>query len=112
VSEGPALADGVKTAIGEYYANRQGPPASNADAGLAEPSEIRGSYVGSVDVGTAPGRIVVTYSSQAPSKANSSIDGKHLVFDSKVEGNSLQWTCHSDDLKQKWCPSMCACTGS
>ena len=112
VSEGRSLADGVKTAVGEYYANRQGPPASNAEAGLAEPSELRGDYVGSVDVGKAPGRIVVTYSSQAPNKANGSIDGKHLIFDSTVNGNTLDWTCHSDDLKQKWCPSICTCTGS
>jgi uncharacterized RDD family membrane protein YckC/Tfp pilus assembly protein PilE len=111
VSEGASLADGVKTAYGEYVNNRGEMPTTNADAGLAAPASIRGEYVSYVDIGRAPGRIEIGYSSYPPNKANSMLDGKHLLFDAKVEGGAINWTCHSDDLKQKWCPSSCNCGG-
>src|SRR6186713_1103498 len=53
VSEGSSLADGVKTALGEYVNNRGVFPASNADAGLADIASIKGEYVGGVDVADA-----------------------------------------------------------
>jgi uncharacterized RDD family membrane protein YckC len=112
VSEGVALADGVKTAYAEYVSNRPGTlPSSNADAGLPEPAQIHGTYVGSVDIGSTPGSIVVTYSSQPPMKANSMLAGKHLYFDTHVGSTSIEWTCRSGELKQKWCPRACSCGG-
>jgi uncharacterized RDD family membrane protein YckC len=111
VSEGSMLADGVKTAYAEYVLDRGGPPPSNDTAGLAAPQEIHGEYAAYVDLGRTPGRIEIGYSSQAPMKANKMIDGKHLLFDATVNGGSVQWTCHSEDLKQKWCPSSCTCSG-
>jgi uncharacterized RDD family membrane protein YckC len=111
VSEGSSLADGVKTAVGEYINNRGEWPGSNANAGLAEPSSIAGEYVGYVDIGGQPGVIEVGYSSDAPQHANAALDGKHLLFVGKVEGNQLVWSCTSEDLKQKWCPSSCECRG-
>jgi len=111
VSEGSALADGVKTAYGEYVNNHGTLPASNAQAGLPEPAQLQGMYVESVDIGRTPGSIVVGYSARAPQKANQALDGKHLVFDSKIESNTINWSCHSEDLRQKWCPSSCTCRG-
>jgi uncharacterized RDD family membrane protein YckC/Tfp pilus assembly protein PilE len=111
VSEGAALADGVKTAYAEYVQNRGTAPPSNEAAGLPAPREIHGAYVAYVDLGSTPGRIEVGYSSQAPLKANKAIDGKHLLFDAVVSGASVQWQCHSEDLRQKWCPSSCDCSG-
>jgi type IV pilus assembly protein PilA len=43
VSEGPTLAEGVKLAIAEYYANNGAWPAANVDIGYA--STVSGSYV-------------------------------------------------------------------
>ncbi|MCX7041798.1 MAG: RDD family protein [Gammaproteobacteria bacterium] len=111
VSEASSLADGVKIAVGEYVNNREGWPDSNASTGLAEPREIIGSYVSYVDVGKTPGRIETGFSSQAPQKANVALDGKHLYFDGRLSAGSIEWTCTSDDLKQKWCPSSCTCSG-
>src|SRR5688500_16599112 len=111
VSEGSALADGVKTAFAEYVHNSGRLPTSNAEAGLAAPEEIRGSYVSYVNVAGKPGRIEVGFSSSPPNSANTVLNGKHLNFDAKVGGNSIEWSCRSDDLKQKWCPSSCACSG-
>lgn len=111
VSEASSLADGVKTAVGEYVNNRSDFPPSNADAGLVVPASIAGAYVSYVDVGRTPGRIEAGFSSQAPQRANAALDGKHLNFDAQVRDNSIVWTCNSDDLKQKYCPSSCTCAG-
>jgi len=108
VSEGSALADGVKTAVGEYWNNNGKPPASNQDAGLASASSIQGMYVSSVDIGVQPGRIDVSYG--APN-ANTSLQDKHLYFEANEGNGELHWSCHSEDLKQKWCPSSCSCSG-
>jgi type IV pilus assembly protein PilA len=110
VYEGSALADGAKTAVGEYLANNEAAmPADNAAAGLAEAAEINGAYVGSLAI--IDGRIVATYSTTPPQKANQAIDGKSLEFTPVVEGDSVRWECSSDTLKQKWCPSSCTCSG-
>jgi type IV pilus assembly protein PilA len=107
VAEGQAFADGVKTAVGEYIHNRQEMPPDNAAAGLAAPASISGAYVGEVAV--VDGQIHAIYSAQSPQKANNAIDGQSLVFTPTVDGASIQWQCSSDTLKQKWCPSSCAC---
>lgn len=111
VSEASSLADGVKTAMREYVENRGEWPQANADAGLVEAAEITGLYVEYVDIGQQPGRIEAGFSAQSPHRANEALSGKHLYFDGKVEDGRLIWSCSSDDLKQKWCPSSCSCTG-
>jgi uncharacterized RDD family membrane protein YckC/Tfp pilus assembly major pilin PilA len=108
VSEGSSLADGMKTAIGEYYNNKGALPADNAAAGLPAPDEIVGTYVRRMTV-RPDGSIEALYSSQAPQKANSGIDGATLVFTPTPVGSGLNWQCHSETLRQKWCPSACAC---
>ena len=108
VSEGSSLADGMKTAVAEYYVNNDHYPADNAAAGLAPPEDISGSYVRRMTV-HPDGSIEAQYSSSAPQKANSGLDGKTLVFTPDAHGGSVEWTCHSETLKQKWCPSYCSC---
>src|SRR6476620_11712917 len=62
VSEGSALADGTKTAVAEFYQNRGSFPTTNASAGLALATEIKGEYVSSVDVNAgAPGIVGAAY---------------------------------------------------
>ena len=109
VSEGSSLADGVKTAVGEYVNNRGTFPPTNISAGLATAASINGSYVESVDA--AGGPIIATYNSDAPQKANASIDGLTLTFSPITQAGSIKWNCISSSLKQKWCPSSCTCTG-
>jgi type IV pilus assembly protein PilA len=112
VSEGSSMADGVKTAVAEYASQNGHFPDSNGAAQLAAPASIMGVYVGSVDIGQQPGRIDITYSSQPPQKANNTLDGRHLYFTGEADAGSVSWSCASDDLPQKWCPSSCECTGS
>jgi len=110
VSEGSSLADGVKTAIGEFVNNRGYFPAANSSAGLAASASIKGEYVGDVNVGTTTGVIIATYNG---GKANANLKSTPLTlsFSAVRNSGSLEWHCKSANLKQKWCPSSCTCTG-
>lgn len=109
VSEGPSLAEGVKTAIGEYYNAKGTYPATNEAAGLPTPAQISGAYVSAVDIGNGNGEIRISYSARPPQKANASIDGAMLEMTPLVQNGSMSWTCHSSSIKQKDCPRVCAC---
>src|ERR1041385_8756555 len=106
VSEGSSLADGVKTAIGEFVNNRGYFPPANSSAGLAAPVSIKGQYVGAVNIGATTGIIFTYYNG---SKANSHITADSLQFSAIRNAGSLEWHCTSGNLKQKWCPSSCKC---
>jgi type IV pilus assembly protein PilA len=109
VSEGSSLADGVKTAVGEYVNNRGVFPPTNVSAGLAVPASINGTYVSQVDA--AGGPIIATYANNGTQKANDQIDGLTLTFSPITQAGSIKWNCISGGLKQKWCPSSCVCSG-
>jgi len=108
VSEGAVLADGVKTALAEYYHTAGKPPSTNASAGLASPASIRGKYVDTVSV--FPGRITVHYSGSTPFEASPKIDGSTLVFSasySSTEG-SITWACKNyGTVENKYRPQVC-----
>src|SRR5690606_33903896 len=103
VSEGASLASGAKTALAEYKANTGSWPADNAAAGLANASDINGSYVTGVDVSANPGRIVATFGGDA----NSAIAGQTLVFSAISNVGSIEWSCTPSTVDNKYLPSSC-----
>ena len=105
VSEGSSLADGMKTAVAEFYNNTGRFPTANASAGLALPAEIVGNYVNQVNAGG--GRIVAMFSSTAPQKANSAINGDTLTFSPITSAGSISWDCQRGALEEKWVPQIC-----
>ena len=114
VSEGSSLADGVKTAVGEFVNNYGRFPVAgavnpNVSVGLAVPASISGSYV--VSVGTAGGVIAAHYSSGTPQKSNTAINTSVLLFSPVTHAGSISWTCKKGTtgiiLKDKWLPSSC-----
>ena len=107
VSEGAALADGMKSALGEFYNSYGHYPNANASAGLATPSAIVGSYVTQVDASN--GVIKISFGR----KANAKISNMMLLYSSVTHAGSIEWYCRSDvgNLPQKWCPSSCNCKG-
>ena len=110
VSEAPMLADGVKIPVAEYYNNTQQWPAGNEAAGLAEPGEIRGTYVSAMEV-AGDGRIIASFSSQPPNSAHATLEGATLVFTPTANADtSVHWQCSSDSIAQKHCPSSCQCS--
>ncbi|ENW7711671.1 pilin [Neisseria gonorrhoeae] len=88
VSEAILLAEGQKSAVTEYYLNHGTWPANNGNAGVANPTEIKGKYVESVTVANG----VVT-AQMKPSGVNNEIKGKRLSLWAKREDGSVKWFC-------------------
>ena len=104
VSEGSALADGVKTAMAEFEQNNGRFPTSNESAGLALSTSILGSYVSDVNVGSTNGQVTVTYGR----KANAKISGNTLVFSAVTHAGSIEWNCQNNGtVDAKYRPSSC-----
>ncbi|ENV8580053.1 pilin, partial [Neisseria gonorrhoeae] len=82
------LAEGQKSAVTGYYLNHGIWPANNGDAGVANPTEIKGKYVKSVTVTNG----VVT-AQMKPSGVNNEIKDKKLSLWAKRQDGSVKWFC-------------------
>jgi len=113
-SEGAILADGVKTALTEFYNNYGHFPTNNTSAGLESSGSIVGKYTSNVDVSAVPGKIVVKYGLQVNSKINGSV----LAFSAYASSGqgSITWNCKQSQggtaatgtyLANKYLPSAC-----
>lgn len=112
VSEGAVLADGSKSAIAEFYSSKGVMPTSNASVGQPPPTSIVGTFVSRVDVGTAagaPGWIKVTYSSAAPERANTALNGTFLILKPLPQTGSVVWSCKdpSTTVPPRYLPTAC-----
>ena len=112
VSEGSSLADGMKTAVAEFYNNNGRFSANgNASYGLSAPTSIQGTYVASVGV-DANGRILAHFSSSGGKKANTKINNLTLAFSPVTHAGSIEWNCDtqagtSAALVNKWRSTIC-----
>jgi type IV pilus assembly protein PilA len=87
VTEGLNLADGVKTAVGEYFANHGSWPAALTKLGITK--KISGKYVSTVTVAT--GTIEAKYGG---TQVNSNLVGQTLAIQPKVSANGdVIWVC-------------------
>ena len=100
-SEGLSLMDGLKTPMTEYYSNKGTFP-TNGQGGIATAGSIKGNYVSQVATTTA-GVITATYGGAA----NSAISTKTLSLSATTNAGSIQWTCKSSGIPQKYLPSSC-----
>jgi type IV pilus assembly protein PilA len=105
VSEGLNLAAGAKAAITEYSQDRGTFPTDNATAGIADPGEIMGKYVGTVTVGGPPGLITVNYAGDA----HALLLGANLMLSPFTNAGSVEWTCSSSDgsIQPRHLPAAC-----
>lgn len=102
VSEGAVLADGAKTAVGEFYSNTGNFPKSNASAGLATASQISGQYVDTLTV--TSGVITATY---LGAKANKALSASSLTMSAITHAGSVEWHCRGVALLPKYLPTSC-----
>ena len=106
VSEGSSLADGLKTAVGEFYNQTNRLPANNASAGLAQSTSIVGKYVSQVD-GTS-GIITATFASTGSQESNAKISGSTLVYSAVTNAGSVSWACKGrGNVLNKYKPQVC-----
>ncbi len=122
VSEAITLMEGQKSAVVEYYADKGKWPTSNADAGIAGSTDIKGKYVASVAVGT-DGALTATMKS---SDVNNDIKGKTVTLKPETaaagggaaaggaaaggaaaSAGSFTWKCTTGTVPTKFLPSSC-----
>ena len=102
VSEGNTLAAGAKAAVAEQFANTgEFTGIDNETAGLEEPTNISGKYVTQVEV--ADGEITATFGNDASGK----IANDTLVLTPTDNQGSIEWSCTSSTVEQKFLPSAC-----
>ena len=108
VSEGASLASGARTAVAEFYSNTGRFPSTNASAGLpSTATDIRGSYVASVNVGgTTAGQVVATFGHDA-NTAITTGGANTLVFSAITHEGSIEWSCTPSTVNDKYLPTSC-----
>jgi type IV pilus assembly protein PilA len=104
VSEGLQLAAGAKTAVAEYYSSSGIWPTSNAQAGLAVDTDIRGNNVASVGVG-ALGVISIAYTGLSASTCSVAAGNVTLTPASSGTGGSVRWTGASTTIDNRCLPA-------
>ena len=104
VSEGFILAGGAKAADWDFVSNTGRFPPSNASAGLANSTSIKGQYVSSVDV--TDGVIKVLF---AGPKANQTIQptSQYIILSPVTTAGSIIWTCTPSTISDKYLPTSC-----
>ncbi|MEM7469224.1 MAG: pilin [Pseudomonadota bacterium] len=101
VTEGLSLASAGKTAVSEYFASNGSLPGSNASAGMATNTSIKGNSVSSVSV-QASGVIRITFSNTA------AIQGSTLLLTPTTASGGVSWSCTiGGNLENKYRPSSC-----
>lgn len=100
VSEGLALAGGVKAIVIEHYASKNTWPSNNASAGLASSTSIKGNAVHSLSVDGS--KITVTFNKKVTDMATLTLQGSD-------QNGYIQWTCGQVDstLPGQYRPSSC-----
>jgi type IV pilus assembly protein PilA len=101
-SEGLALADGLKTQVGDVFANTGTVTgiASGSD-GLPAATDVKGKYVSQVAV--ADGVITATFGGDA----NSKISAATLTLTPTDTNGSLVWACSSSVTNKSYVPKTC-----
>ncbi|VEJ21963.1 pilin [Neisseria animaloris] len=110
VSEALTLADGQKTAVTEYYADKGELPENNDKAGIAPATDIKGKYVTSVTVSKG----VITALLNSTGLADG-IKGASVILTPTTNNGSVSWSCSTaktggsgtDPLEAKYIPAAC-----
>jgi type IV pilus assembly protein PilA len=101
VSEGVVLASGARAAVWEFVSQRGYMPPNNFSAGLPSSTSIKGKYVTSVLIGA--NTILATFGN----RANTAISGKALRLTPVIQDGTIDWSCSSATLDQRYLPTVC-----
>ena len=99
VTEGISLAASAKTSVSEVFQSTGTFPITNSAAGIAAASNISGSFVSAVAVGTG-GQITVTFSAAA-------INGQTLTLTPTGTQGRVTWVCAAGTLLPQFTPASC-----
>jgi type IV pilus assembly protein PilA len=109
VSEGLNMAGAAKLAVSETYQSLGSMPVGgNISFGLPTAASIRGTYVSTIDVGTA-GQITITYNNNVGGNPTANGEDIELTPDTSSVG-SVQWQCGinaNTTMPNKYLPANC-----
>lgn len=103
LTEAMSLAGGPKTAISEYWGSKGTWPANNADAHAAPAADIKGKYVDTVTINNGKIQAHVVNSTGV----SQGIKNTTLILSPNTHAGSIEWTCYSTDILDKYLPSNC-----
>ena len=113
ISEAITLSDGQKAAVTEYYADKGAFPTSNAEAGVAAATNIKGKYVTSVTISTGG---VVTALMNSTGVADG-VKGASIILTPTAQSGAVTWACKATKsggtggtasaLEAKYIPAAC-----
>ena len=98
VAEGLTLAGGAKASVTEFFSSQGRFPASNASAGLATNTDIKGNAVTSVTV--TNGVISIAYNDKVTNAAT-------VILSPTTGAGGVQWSCKGGTVIAKYRPSNC-----
>ncbi|MGL4675883.1 MAG: pilin [Wohlfahrtiimonas sp.] len=105
ISEGLALAVGVKLASIDFYEKEQRFPNDNKEVGLVEPNEIQGARVNAIEI-LPEGKIAIHYFGLKDDEK------PQILLEAQVENGKINWICRDnlkalDHFDQKLLPAPC-----
>ncbi len=96
---GLSIASAAKMGVNLYYGEHGSFPANNAEAGVAEPSELRDVNVYSVVVNTG-GVVIITF-------RGNKLEGHSLILVPSANEAGVTWSCLGGSLPNKYRSSEC-----
>jgi type IV pilus assembly protein PilA len=100
VSEGLNLASAAKLGVAEYFQSVGSKPDSNAEAGVATSTSIKGNNVASVAIADS-GEITITYTE------DKNIQDSTVVLVPTYSTGSIQWACTTGNVLDRFRPANC-----
>jgi type IV pilus assembly protein PilA len=102
VTEGATLADGVKVAMQDYYAQHGTWPTTltgtDAAAGLNFTGAVTGQYVASVATAANTGEIIVTFGNRANAKLTVAANNTFVIYAATSVNQDIIWICGQQAL--------------
>lgn len=105
VSESLSLSSAAKVALADHYSQVGSFPNSNASLGLPLAESIDGSYVASVDAGSAGGVGVIQLT--FGNDSHPQIAGSIVEISAVTSSGSTKWVCRSSSVNDRYLPTNC-----
>src|SRR5690606_29313804 len=106
MSEALSLASGARTAVTEFWTTEGKFPSTNASAGLAPATDIKGAYVASVITGASPAALGTIVATMQNTGVASGIQGSTLTLSAVTNAGSIDWVCKGS-AAAKLLPANC-----
>jgi type IV pilus assembly protein PilA len=97
-------ADGLKTAIGEYWLEQGSCPA-NGEGGFGEPADYVSATLAGIQIGSLDnGHCAFEMEFQ---NIGSLVDGETVLFEAVPDDHLIDWNCHGGSLPARYRPAQC-----